>query len=139
MSEQTRASRHRLDDAQALFEKKRWRGCMYLAGYSVECLLKAKLMQRFRCWTLEDLEDELHRRKLLRRGRSILTHELELLLRLLGGVERLRSDTEGADRLDLINKWVPAWRYSPDLADRDAAAVFLSAVQELRTWISNNL
>src|SRR5437899_12929150 len=91
VSDQIKASRHRLDDAQALFEKERWRGCMYLAGYSLECLLKVKLMQRYRCRTLEVLEDDLHERRLLRRSRSMFTHELEPLLRLLGGVDRLRS------------------------------------------------
>ena len=68
VSDQIKASRHRLDDAQALFEKGRWRGCMYLAGYSLECLLKAKLMQRFRCQTLEVLEQLLHSRRLLSRS-----------------------------------------------------------------------
>jgi HEPN domain len=139
VTEQTRASRHRLDDAEALFEKGRWRGCMYMAGYSLECLLKAKLMQRFQCRTLEMLEDELHERRLLRRSRSIFIHELEPLLRLLGALERLRSSPQGADRLGLVNKWVPAWRYSPDLSDRDSAETFLSAVRDLRTWVSNNL
>jgi HEPN domain-containing protein len=139
VTDQVRASRHRLDDAQALFEKGRWRGCMYVAGYSIECLLKAKLMQRFGCRTLEKLEDELHARRLLRRGRSVFTHELELLLRLLDGLERARSDRRGAERFDLVNKWVPAWRYNPDPANRDTAATFLAAVRALRSWVMNNV
>ena len=59
VSEQRKAGKHRLDDARALFEKQRWRGAMYLAGYSIECLLKTKLMERHGCRNLNELEDEL--------------------------------------------------------------------------------
>jgi len=45
ITEQTKASVHRLDDARALLREQRWRGSMYLAGYAIECQLKAKLMQ----------------------------------------------------------------------------------------------
>ena len=35
ISEQSKAAKHRWDDAQPLFAAERWRGAMYLAGYSV--------------------------------------------------------------------------------------------------------
>src|SRR5438093_4652084 len=99
VSDQIKASRHRLDDAQALFEKGRWRGFMYMAGYSLECLLKGKLMQRFRCQTLEVLEHLLHSRRLLSRYRSLFTHDLERLLQLLEAKNRLRDKSEDVRRV----------------------------------------
>ena len=65
VSEQSKASMHRLDDARALINAERWRGAMYMAGYAVECLLKTKLMQVYGCRTLRELENELQRRGLL--------------------------------------------------------------------------
>ena len=59
VSEQGKAGKHRLDDARALLNALRWRGAMYMAGYSVECLLKTKLMQMFDCRHLRELEEVL--------------------------------------------------------------------------------
>ena len=33
ISEQSKASKHRFDDAKALFDMMRWRDSMYMAGY----------------------------------------------------------------------------------------------------------
>jgi hypothetical protein len=139
VSEQIKASQHRLDDAQALFDAGRWRGSMYMAGYSLECLLKAKLMQRFRCRTLDKLEEMLHARQLLRAARSVYTHELEQLLQLLGAVDRLQANRTTYNYYKYANHWTPAWRYDVSLTLREDAAVFLDAVRELRTWIRNNI
>ena len=57
--------KHRMDDARALFNSVRWRGAMYLAGYSIECLLKTKLMRMFDCRHLQELDEELQRRGVL--------------------------------------------------------------------------
>jgi hypothetical protein len=49
---------------------------MYLGGYSVECLLKARLMERLNCVTLIRLEAELKRRSAIADSDSIFTHNL---------------------------------------------------------------
>src|SRR6058998_2914290 len=92
VSEQAKASTHRLDDARALFNAGRWRGAMYMAGYAIECLLKTKLMRRFDCRHLRELEDELQRRQVLPVRATVFTHQLEMLLRLNDGLDRLRQD-----------------------------------------------
>jgi hypothetical protein len=46
-SEQAKAGAHRLVDAKRLRAQERHRGAMYLAGYSIECKLKVRLMERF--------------------------------------------------------------------------------------------
>ena len=62
VSEQGKAGKHRMDNARALLNAVRWRGTMYMAGYSIECLLKTKLMRMFDCRHLRELEEELQRR-----------------------------------------------------------------------------
>ena len=74
VSEQLKASKHRLDDARALFNSARWHGAMYVAGYSIECLLKAKLMQMYNCRHLRELEEELQGRGVLAAEATVFTH-----------------------------------------------------------------
>ncbi len=92
VSEYTKAGRHRRDDSQALFDASRWRGAIYMAGYSVECLFKTKLMQIYGCRNLNELEDELQRRGVITIHTTVFTHHLELLLRLTLGTDRLRQN-----------------------------------------------
>lgn len=139
VSEQAKASKHRLDDAHALFDAVRWRGAMYMAGYAIECLLKMKLMRMFECRHLRELEGTLLRRGLLATQSTIFTHELELLLRLTQAADRLRQDPAAWRSFNIVNRWVPAWRYAADLSNRNDAAYFLTAVDTIRQWIENNV
>ena len=138
VSELSKASRHRLDDARALLTVVRWRGAMYLAGYAVECLLKTKLMRRYGCLNLEELEQELRQRRQLRRQTSIFTHELVVLLNLLQGRDRLRQNVTLWQQFNLVNRWAPAWRYSADLATKEDALDFVEAVEKIYHWINAN-
>lgn len=136
VSEQHKASIHRWVDAQALLKATRWRGAMYLAGYVVECQLKSKLMARLRCRTLQQLETELQHRGI---GATPFTHNLGSLLALTGSQDRLRQNSVVWRSFKLVNQWVPAWRYSPDLAGEVEATTFLNAVQEVNHWLDVNL
>jgi hypothetical protein len=139
VSEQSKAAKHRRDDAQVLFHGERWRGAMYLAGYSVECLLKAKLMRKFRCRHLRELEEELQRRGLLASTATVFTHQLEALIALSGGWDRLRRNARLWRQFQNVNRWMPAWRYTADLSDEAEASEFLIAVDAVRRWIQNNV
>ena len=139
ISEQSKAGKHRMDDARALLTAVRWRGAMYMAGYSIECLLKTKLMRMYECRHLRELQEELQRRGVLSAQTSIFTHQLEPLLRLAGGLERLRQSEEHWRLFNLVNRWVPAWRYTADLSNADDAADFLTAVNRISKWIENNI
>lgn len=138
VSEQAKAARHRLDDAKVLLAAGRWRGAMYLAGYSVECLLKTKLMRQLGCRNLQQLDDGLTRRGAIEASATVFTHQLELLLRLLNADERLRQHREHWRNFTIVNGWVPAWRYAADPANPKDAPVFLEAVVTLSAWIENN-
>jgi HEPN domain-containing protein len=143
VSEQSKASKHRLDDARALLNAARWRGAMYMSGYAVECLIKTKLMRGYGCQNLYELEyeleNELQRRGILASHATVFTHHLELLLRLTQTFDRLRQNQVLWPKFNIVNRWMPAWRYHSDLANRQEAEDFLEAVLYIMKWIENNL
>jgi hypothetical protein len=65
---------------------------MYLAGYAIECLLKTKLMRKFDCRHLRELEDELQSRGAISAQATVFTHQLEVLLKLTQRMDQLRQD-----------------------------------------------
>jgi hypothetical protein len=139
VTEQSKASVHRREDAHALLNATRWGGAMYMAGYSIECLLKAKLMRMCACGNLRDLEAELQRGGLLAEHATIFTHQLEILLRLAGALDRLRQNIELWPLFNIVNRWIPAWRYNPDLSNHHDARDYVGAVDSIRHWIDNYL
>src|SRR5665213_1883946 len=103
VSEHGKAGKHRMDDARVLLNAAHWRGAMYMAGYSVECLLKTKLMRVFDCRHLRELEEELQRRGMLAFQATVFTHQLEVLLRLANAIERLRQNEEHWRLFAMVN------------------------------------
>ena len=137
ISEQSKAGQHRRADA--LFEKQRWRGAMCLAGYAIECLIKAKLMKMFKQSDLEGLEAELKRRHIIPDDSSLFDHRIELYLGASGRLDALRSNRGLWRSFNVANRWIPSWRYNPDQSNRADAEDFLSAVDAMLEWIRNNV
>jgi hypothetical protein len=138
VSEQSKAGKHRIGEARTLFNNSHLRGAMYVAGYSVECLLKTKLMKTFACWHLCELEEELARRGLLAADITVFTHHLERLLGLLPGQGRLRADQAAWRQFNVVNRWIPAWRYSPNRPEAEEAEAFFFAIGHIVHWIETN-
>lgn len=136
VSEQWKASIHRLEDARALLKASRWRGAMYLAGYAVECRLKWKLMSQLRCRNLRELEEELQRRGL---SPHPYTHNLDSLLTLARGDQRMRRSGNAWRTFVRVNRWSPAWRYAADLGSRGEAEGFVADVEKVIQWVDHNL
>jgi len=139
VSDQAKAVRQRLADAEVLLAGERWRGAMYLAGYVVECALKHRLMGMHGCQRLSQLERTLQQRGLIGPGQSVFTHVLDTLMRATGRMGQLRADHEARSRFSVVNQWVPAWRYSPDVGTREKAARFVEAVRFMVHWIDVNI
>jgi hypothetical protein len=135
---QTKVSHHRQRDAEVLLGAQRWLGAMYLAGYAVECLLKSKLMKRFQCHDLEELEKHLREKRLMRDRETVFSHQLYLLMQLTGALDRLRMNREAWLAFATVNAWVPAWRYSPMSRSKQEASTFVDAVKLVTHWISAN-
>lgn len=112
---------------------------MDMAGYAVECLLKTKLMRIYSCRNLRELEDVLQQRGLLAAQATVFTHQLELLFRLTQSLERLQQNRVLWRQFTLVNRWLPAWRYTADLANQQDAEDFLAAVEVIMGWIDHSI
>ena len=139
VSELAIVSHQRLEDAKALLNASRWRGAMYVGGYAVECLLKTKLMQIYDCNNLGELEDLLRQRSILPTHRTIFTHQLEDLLRLTPGYNRLTQDRNFWHMFQVINLWTPQWRYTTKQTTHQEATRFLTFLENVMHWIDTNL
>lgn len=96
-------------------------------------------LQRFGCGDLTELEDELVSRRLLRTDDTVFHHNVELLLRLTGGFDRLRQDRATWLAFASVNHWSSAWRYSPNLASQEDADEFIESVLRVSQWIERNV
>lgn len=130
------ASRRRRDDAKALQEAKRWAGAMYLAGYAIECSLKALI-----CYN-ESKNNFRETRIFQRGGHGNTWHSLTLLLGEAAAVQR-------AIMLDRTNRYKEAWktitdlwqkdelRYWDSLGSEDDCRHFMDAIKLIHTFILN--
>jgi HEPN domain-containing protein len=83
----------RLDEAKLLAREKQFSGAYYLAGYAIECALKALIAAQFR-------ENEIPDKKLVDK---VYTHKLSELLSL-AGLEKL-LEIEGQKDLAVDRRW----------------------------------
>jgi len=137
----------RFDDAKALRktgQNARANGAMYLAGFVVECLLKAKLIEKH-AWlqhapkvaSLAKPQQRLY--DLCYRWHDLaelLDHLPELKQRLLE-LGRNRSAGSGVidSLLSVAGQWTIFARYSTRNATIDEAARFIEQVKEVKEWL----
>jgi hypothetical protein len=135
----------RFDDATALSDtgrNARANGTMYIAGFVVECLLKARLLRRH-----EWLQRVREPGRLSKRERELwfLCHRSHDLIRLLEAVpdtfvdlQKYGSDPSGrlaADLRQVCALWTVHIRYDTRQATMTEARRFLDQVRELRQWL----
>ncbi len=135
----------RLRDATALRQtgkNERANGAMYLGGFVVECLLKAKLLERFP-W-LQNAGTPEGRPAAERRVWSLFyrSHDLEEILARVPAIADRLSELEQREfnRLSqslksICARWTIYARYSPHSADMGEASQFLDQIEELRPWL----
>ncbi|RLB99598.1 MAG: hypothetical protein DRI57_33365 [Deltaproteobacteria bacterium] len=127
---QAKAGFKRLKDARKLRDLAGWRGSMYLAGYYIECRLKARLMEMYGIWTLEELETRLSQRT----GKPVraFTHSIEVLMTHTGALSRM--DGKVRRSFAMCNQWKTDWRYDPDECE-----TFIEAVEILGRFIDRSI
>ena len=138
-------AQRRFDDAKALQKTGRNRhanGAMYLGGFVIECLLKARLLKKHK-WLQSPTvirHPSANQAELLRL--CYQSHDLEKILTRLPEVsEGLRvAEQRGSGRLNQSLKKVCTWtvyaRYSPYDATMAEASRFLNQIEELKRWLS---
>lgn len=113
-------SRIRLREAQALLRLGLQDGAYYLAGYAVECALKACIAKTTRRFEFPDK----------RRVDASYTHDLEALVQLtplrVSWRERLQTDEAFRRNWELVARWSERSRYAT--YEREDARALLAAV-----------
>ncbi len=122
----------RLAEARLLLANGHPSGAYYLAGYAIECALKAKIATGFRANEIPDLKHV----------RGIYTHDLSDLLRIAGLKNELEADMENDPALreswSKISNWSEQSRYEVWTATN--ASAILEAIdsdQGLLRWLQN--
>jgi len=115
-------SRRMLNDARFLLKHGRWHSGVYLAGYAVECRLKAAVCQFI---SAETLPPELQ------------THNLWTLLVSAGLEETLQSNQQMRTYFDFIESvWDVEIRYTAKPYGRNDANKFLDYVRRFVKWLN---
>ena len=136
----------RLDEASLLCRNKKYDGALYLAGYSVELMLKAKICER---WGIPNLFDfSIRGGEDIGKIREIVkTHKLTVLL-ILSGL-KTKFDAEKANNRNLMKansllfeRWSEQNRYSlvgsVDEQDAKTLIKLLKTKKGLLSWIEKN-
>jgi hypothetical protein len=138
-------ARRRFEDAEWLRksgENARANAVFYLGGFVIECLLKARMLERYpsmqRARSTEGMSDQdrVVWRLIYR------SHDLREMLRRLPELQQqigAADRREGARRLEKLNSLCQRWtifaRYSPRTETMKAAELFLGVIKDLRPWL----
>jgi HEPN domain-containing protein len=104
VAELDRIAKARLEDGRALLSGERYDGAAYVCGYAVELALKARICRTLRWVDFPKTSGEFQAYK------SFQTHNLEVLLRLSGEEERIK--TQHFRSWNKVLAWSPESRYS---------------------------
>lgn len=110
---------------------------MYLAGYAIECKIKAISMERHGCDTLGQLAT-----KLGLEPRLVFDHGLEALIdRLLpvGTAARLVRGEAGSAFQGQVCRWTVQWRYDGSDEKPERVRAFLDAVDVVWNWLESSV
>ena len=102
-AELKKLARSRLQDAEVLFNSRRYDGSVYLCGYAVELALKARICRTLK-WTHFPVTSAE-----FREFQSFRTHNLDTLLRL-SGIKSNINPVHFAD-WSVVAVWEPERRY----------------------------
>lgn len=113
----------RLEDAKALQRAGRDTAAVYLAGYAVECMLKAAICARL---AKEEAFPD-------RNSKQFYVHDLDELLALAGLREIISADERVAKNWMVIQTWNPEQRY----AESSIASIddFMNALEDPESGI----
>ena len=122
----------RVADAQALLAAGRWSGAYYVAGYAVECALKACVAKQTQA---EDFPDK-------DRAVKAYTHDLNQLLVLLGLKDQLKAERTANPPLNahwgVVLEWSEQARYVfwDEAKARGMVAAVTASPDGVLAWIT---
>lgn len=119
----------RFEDAQILLRNNRSTGALYLAGYAVECALKALLLAN--CPTSEH-------RAIIDSFRGKIGHNLESLKHKLQ-TRGVHFPSEVAKSLRRVGSWSPELRYVAGRQNLKETQAFVEATVQVIQWVERSL
>jgi HEPN domain-containing protein len=125
-----RAGKQRFDDAQILLRDQRTTGAMYLAGYTVECLLKALV--------LASVAPNL-RAQLLGEFRGSRAHDIEWLGALYRRHTKAALSRDITRHLSRLASWTTDLRYATGLVKAREADEFMDSVVAVVAWADRRM
>lgn len=125
-----RCAFQRFEEAEVLFRADYTTGAVYLAGYGIECILKALVLMAVPVRARPDVLQSF------RGGRA---HEYEWLrsLYLVNGGARFPREVN--QHFTLVNDWSTDLRYTPRSVRADEAEAFLAASAAIIHWADGRL
>lgn len=120
----------RLEDAEYLLGAKRTTGAIYLAGYAVECMLKALLIAT---------TPKGQRRAIVESFRGAKAHDFDWLKAayLRAGGPPLPANILQA--FGMVNRWTTVLRYRARAIELAEARVFFTAVRQITEWANGRI
>ena len=151
-SQYRKAAARRLKDAQELLQPpsiepnaqgadtRHLRAAMYLAGYSVECILKVYIISKIASAS-EFAEAIEERRNAGEHISNILGAEGHNLITLLSltDLEARFTDDERKKDWSLCVKWKSTWRYDPQPPKATDASQIVAAIERIYRWVEKQV
>ncbi len=125
-----RCAAERFEDAEILLRAGRTTGAVYLAGYSVECILKALILSVV---PPGSVAAELHS------FRGQRAHEYNWLRDRYRISGRASFPRDVNQRFTLVNNWLTDLRYVPRILRESEAESFLKAAEAIILWARGRL
>ena len=124
------AAKQRFEDSQFLLEAGRTTGAIYLAGYSVECILQALILAQVA---------EEKRVEMLGSFRGAKAHDYDWLKARYsenGGPEFPKTISRA---FSFVNTWAVEIRYKAGTSKYEDAKTFVDSVEAIMTWADGRM
>ena len=125
-----RVAYQRLEEAEVLSNAGYYIGTVYLAGYAVECMLKALILNSSPKKDHETVAAEF-------RGQR--AHQYEWLRHRYAQTNAAGLPVAVSESLLIVATWDTSLRYKPGLGDPTDASRFLEEVNKILEWADNRI
>jgi HEPN domain-containing protein len=125
-----RTALQRFDDATTLLAAGRTTGAVYLAGYSVECALKALLIES---------TPRKDRASMAGSFRGAKAHDFEWLREQYRQVKGPPIPADVNEHFVLVGTWSTDFRYHAGIIRSDDAEDFLNSAKEIFDWADGRM
>ena len=125
-----RSAKQRVEDADYLLEAGRTTGAIYLAGYGVECILKALILNGVA---------KTKRAEIIATFRGAKAHDFDLLEKQYRNNGGASFPPKIRENFVLVGTWSTDFRYRPGTKEAKDAKEFLEAVAAIIEWADGRM